>query len=55
MISLLDQIAYQVEEYTAQIEHHQREIAYLQKKLRELRWQAVDVEDGEMTFYDDVA
>jgi prefoldin subunit 5 len=55
MMALLDQIACQIEEYTAQIEYHQREIACLHKKLRELRWQAVDVEDGEMTFYDNVA
>jgi prefoldin subunit 5 len=55
MMALLDQIACQIEEYTAQIEYHQREIACLHKKLRELRWQAVDVEDREMTFYDNVA
>jgi phage host-nuclease inhibitor protein Gam len=55
MIALLDQIACQIEEYTAQIEYHQREIACLNKRLRELRWQAVDFENGEITFYDDVA
>ena len=55
MMALIDQIACQIEDYTAQIEYHHREIADLHKKLRELRWQAVDIENAEITFYDDVA
>jgi prefoldin subunit 5 len=55
MISALDRVTYQIEDYKAQIEYHQREIVCLNKRIRELRWQAVDIEDGEMSFYDDVA
>jgi prefoldin subunit 5 len=55
MVSALDRIACQIEEYRAQIECHQREIVCLQKRIQELRWQAVDIEDGEMSFYDNVA
>jgi hypothetical protein len=55
MISTLDRVACQIEDCKAQIEYHRLEIVCLNKRIRELRWQAVDIEDGEMSFYDDVA
>jgi hypothetical protein len=54
MSNALNRISGQMDEFSEQIEYHQREIACLHRKIRELRWQAIEDGDGEIAFYDDV-
>ncbi len=49
------EIACQINACVEEIEVHQLAIAYLRQKIRELRWQAIETTDGEISHYDDVA
>jgi hypothetical protein len=51
----LDLIAHQIASFVEQIEEHQRAISQIRIKIRELRWQAVETDEGDITQYDDVA
>ena len=55
MSNSIDLIAHQIAECLEKIEEYKREISLLRKMVRELSWQAVETDDGEISYFDDVA
>lgn len=55
MESSIDCIAHKIAECVEKIEVYQREIFRLRQTIRELSWRAVEVDDGELTHFDDIA
>ena len=51
----IDPIFCQIDEWIEEIETYQRSIFHLKQKIRELRWQVIESDDGEISHYDDVA
>jgi hypothetical protein len=54
MESLLDVIAREISKYLEEIEFHKHEIFRLRRLIRDLRWQAVEADEGEITHFDDI-
>ncbi len=51
----IDLISCQIDKWMEEIEDYQRLIVHLRQKILELRWQAVESDDDEISHYDDVA
>jgi hypothetical protein len=54
MADPIDLIAAEISDCWQRIEDCHRAISYLRKKIRELSFQAVETEDGEIFSYDDM-
>lgn len=55
MHNSIDLISFQIDEWIEEIEAYQLLISHLRQKIRELRWQVIETDDGEISYYDDVA
>ena len=55
MCNSIDLISCQIDEWIEEIEAYQRLIVHLRQKIQELRWQAIESDNGEISHYDDVA
>ena len=51
----IDLISCQIDKWMEEIEDYQRLTVHLRQKIRELRWQAIESDDDEISHYDDVA
>ena len=43
-----------ITEYSEQIENYKKEISRLKQLIRELKWQCLSDEDGDIASYDDI-
>ena len=50
----LDRIAHKISQYLEEIEFHKHEIFKLRRLIRDLSWQAVETDEGEITNFDDI-
>jgi peptidoglycan hydrolase CwlO-like protein len=55
MDNSIDLIAHQINECVEKIDAYHCAISHLRQKIRELSWQIVEADDGEISHYDDVA
>jgi peptidoglycan hydrolase CwlO-like protein len=55
MDNSIDLIAHQISECVEKIEAYRHAINQLRQKIRELSWQVIETDDGEIAHYDDVA
>jgi uncharacterized coiled-coil protein SlyX len=55
MDTSIDLIANQIAECAEQIEVCQRKICHLRQKIRELSWQVIEADEGEISHHDNVA
>jgi hypothetical protein len=54
-VDTFDLKSQQIAEIDAEVEEYERKIVCLKRKRRELRWQAFETEEGEISHFDDVA
>jgi hypothetical protein len=54
MESSIDLIAHKIAECLEKIEDYKREISRLRQAIRNLSYQAIEVDDGEITHFDDI-
>jgi peptidoglycan hydrolase CwlO-like protein len=54
MESAIDTIAHQISEHIEEIERCKQEITRLRGAIRVLSYQAIEIEDGEISHFDDI-